>query len=75
MPKNFLLESIECETEEEIMDLKQKWKKIHKHLSDNAMALDLETSYDQMLTELEMTEEEYINAVRITLVRPKIFLR
>ena len=39
------------------------------------MALDLETSYDEMLVELEMTEEEYIRAVSITLVRPKIFLR
>ena len=39
------------------------------------MALDLETSYDEMLVELEMTEEEYIRAVSITLVRPKTFLR
>ena len=36
------------------------------------MALDLETSYDEMLTELEMTAEEYIRAVSITLVKPKI---
>ena len=38
------------------------------------MALDLETSYDEMLTELEMNAEEYIRAVNITLVRPKLFL-
>ena len=74
MPKTLLLEPVECETEEEVMDLKQKWKKIHRFLSDYGMALDLETGYDEMLVELEMTEE-YIRAVSITLVRPKIFLR
>ena len=39
------------------------------------MALDLETTFDEMLIELEMTENEYIKAVRISLVRPKCFLK
>ena len=42
MPKTLLLEPVECETEEEVMDLKQKWKKIHRLLSDYGMSLDLE---------------------------------
>ena len=39
------------------------------------MALDLEITFDEMLMELEMTEDEYIKAVRISLVRPKLFLK
>ena len=39
------------------------------------MALDLETFFDEMFIELEMTEDEYIKAVRISLVRPKPFLK
>ena len=73
--QRLLLEPVECETEDEVMGLKQKWKKIHRLLSDYGMALYLEISYDEMLIELEMTGEEYIRAVSITLVRPKIFLR
>ena len=36
------------------------------------MALDLETTFDEMLIELEMAEDDYIKAVRISLVRPKL---
>ena len=39
------------------------------------MALDLETTSDEMLIELEMTEDEYIKAVRTSLVRPKLVLK
>ena len=37
------------------------------------MALDLKTTFDEMLTELEMTEDEYIKAVNF-LSKAKVFL-
>ena len=75
MRKTVILEPIEYESEEEETLLKQKWRKINKHLSDYGMALDLSTTFDEMLAELQLTEEEYINSVRSTLVRPKFFLK
>ena len=60
---------------EEEIDLKQKWRKIKRHLNQYGMALDLKTTFDEMLTELEMTEDEYIKAVRTSLVRPEFFLK
>ena len=60
---------------EEEINLKQKWRKIKRHLSLYGMALNLETTFDEMLIELEMTEGEYIKAVRTSLVRPKHFLK
>ena len=61
--------------QQEEIDLKQKWRKIKRHLNQYGMALDLKTTFDEMLTELEMTEDEYIKAVRTSLVRPKFFLK
>ena len=75
MSSTVILEPIECQSAEEEIDLKQKWRKIKRHLNQYGMALDLKTTFDEMLTELEMTEDEYIKAVRTPLVRPKFFLK
>ena len=75
MSSTLILEPIECQSAEEEIDLKQKWRKIKRHLNQYGMALDLEITFDEMLIELEMTEDEYIKAVRISLVRPKLFLK
>ena len=75
MSSTLILEPIECQSAEEEIDLKQKWRKIKRHLNQYGMALDLKTTFDEMLIELEMTEDEYIKAVRISLVRPKRFLK
>ena len=32
-------------------------------------------TYDELLVELEMSQEKYINAVRTSLIRPKLFLK
>ena len=42
-------------------------EKIKRHLNQYGMALDLKTTFDEMLIELEMTKE-YIKAVRISLL-------
>ena len=75
MSSTVILEPIECQSTEEEIDLKQKWRKIKRHSNQYGMALDLKTTFDEMLTELEMTEDEYIKAVRTSLVRPKFFLK
>ena len=75
MSSTLILEPIEYQSAEEEIDLKQKWRKIKRHLNQYGMALDLEITFDEMLIELEMTEDEYTKAVRISLVRPKLFLK
>ena len=75
MSNTRILEPIKCQSVEEEIDLKQKWRKIKRHLNQYGMALDLETTFDEILIELEMTEDEYIKAVRTSLVRPKLFLK
>ena len=75
MSNTRILEPIECQSVEEEIDLKQKWRKIKRHLNQYSMGLDLETTFDEMLIELEMTEDEYIKAVRTSIVRPKLLLK
>ena len=75
MSNTRILEPVECQSVEEEIDFKQKWRKIKRHLNQYGMALDLETTFDEMLIELEMTEDEYIKAVRTSLVRPKLVLK
>ena len=72
MSSTLILEPIECQSAEEEIDLKQKWRRIKRQYG---MALDLEITFDEILIELEMTEDEYIKAMRISLVRPKLFLK
>ena len=52
---------------------KAKWRKIHKHLNQYGLALEVEITFDEFMVELEMSQEEYITAVRTSLVRPKLF--
>ena len=51
-----ILEPIECQSAEEGIVLKQKWRH-ERHLSRYGMALDLEITFNEMLRELEMTED------------------
>ena len=75
MRKTIILEPIEYESEQEEIDLKQKWRKIKRLLNQYGIALELQTTLDEMLTQLDMSEEEYVKAVRTSLVRPKPFLK
>ena len=75
MRKTIILEPIECESKEEEIYLKQKLRKIKRLLNEYGIGLDLQITFDDMLTQLDMSEEEYIKAVRTSLVRPKIFLK
>ena len=44
---------------------KQGMKKILKHLHSYEMGQDVQTTFNKMLNELEITYEDYIKAVRI----------
>ena len=75
MQKTIILEPIVYESEQQEIDLKQKWRKIKRLLNQYGIALELQTTLDEMLTQLDMSEEEYVKAVRTSLVRPKPFLK
>ena len=48
---------------------------MHKHLNQYGLALEIKITYDELLAELEMSQEKYISVVRTSLVRPKLFLK
>ena len=75
MSKTVILEPIDFESEAEENKFKAKWRKIHKHLNQYGLALEIKITYDELLVELEMSQEKYISAVRTSLVRPKLFLK
>ena len=39
------------------------------------MELENTTTYEEMLSELDMTHDEYTKAVQYSIVRPKLFLK
>ena len=75
MCKTVILEPIKFDSEEDEHEFKPKWQKIHRYLKECGMALKNITTYDKMLSELEMTHDDYIKAVQTLPVRPKLFLK
>ena len=72
MNKATVLEPIQLDSKEEAI-FKEKWCKIQKYLKELGMGLDVTTTFEEMLSELSMTNDEYIKAVLCSLVRPKYF--
>ena len=70
MSKTVILEPIQFELEEEESKFKAKWRKIHMHLNQYGLALEVEITFDEFMVELEISQEEYITAVRTCLLRP-----
>ena len=75
MSKTVILEPIDFESEAEENKFKVKWRKMHKHLNQYCLALEIKITYDELLVELVMSQENYISAVRTSLVIPKLFLK
>ena len=75
MSKTVILEPIDFESEAEENKFKAKWRKVHKHLNQYGLALEIKITYDELLVELEISQEKYISTVRTSLVRPKLFLK
>ena len=75
MSKTVILEPIDFESEAEENKFKAKWRRIHKHLNLYGLALEIKITYDELQIELEMSQENYISAVRTSLVRLELFLK
>ena len=58
MRKTIILEQIECESKEEEIYLKQKLRKIKRLLNEYGIGLELQITFDNMLTQLDMSEEK-----------------
>ncbi len=54
---------------------KKKWKEIYKYLQDLGMAQDVTMTFEEFLTEMNVTEEDYILAVRSSILQTKMFLQ
>ena len=63
MKKSMILEPIQFDSKEEETHNTKNWCKIKKYLDDCHMALDTTMTYEEMLSFLQMTHEEYIKAV------------
>ena len=65
------LETDMCETE--VRKHKDNWKNISNHLNDMKEGEDI--SFDELLTNLSITEQNYYLAIRSSLHSPTIFLK
>ena len=63
MKKSMILEPVQFDLKEEETHNTKNWCKIKKYLDDFHMALDTTMTYEEMLSFLQMTHEEYIKAV------------
>jgi len=67
-----ILRPLHSESDEN-QDHNEQYDKIKTKLTDMKDGVDI--SFEQMLNELDMTEEEYIKALRSSLTEPKVFLQ
>ena len=57
----------------ELKEHKDNWKSIQKHLNDSKEGEDI--TFDQLLVNLKITEENYLLVIRTQLNAPTIFLK
>ena len=60
--QKLILKPIDFESEAEENKFKAKWRKIHKHLNQYGLALEIKITYDELVVQLEMSQEKYISA-------------
>lgn len=76
MSKTQVLEPINFTSNETAEHYKNLWKKkIKKHLDEYGMGDDVDETFEEMLNTLDISEEEYITAVRTSITRPKVFMK
>ena len=73
MSRTQVLEPIDFEDKETEGHFKHLWKKIKKHINNYGMGDDVNESFEDMLKELDMCEDEYIKAIRTSITHPKVF--
>ena len=75
MCKTMILEPIKFDSQELEDQYKSKWCKIEQYFMECGTAFENITTYEEMLSELDMIHDEYIKAVECSIVRPKLFLK
>ena len=52
---------------------KQAWSHIHNYLENNGLGTNVTESFSDMLIQLDMTMDQYINGVSSSISHPKFF--
>lgn len=73
MPETIILEPLEEDKFEQNADVQQNYRKICELLNDSKLCNAI--SFDEFLTMINLTKEDYILAIRSSLKSPKVFLR
>lgn len=73
MPETIILEPLEEDKFEQNADVQQNYRKICELLNDSKLCNAM--SFDEFLTMINLTKEDYILAIRSSLKSPKVFLR
>ena len=72
MSRTQVLEPIDFEDKDTEEHFKHLQKKIKKHIENYGMGDDVHESFEDMLKELNMCEDEYIKAVRTSITCPEV---
>ncbi len=80
MDKTCILMPIEIEDDKEKIDCKKKFNSIKEYLANQEVwhkenKKFSDATFDQFLSDLKMTKDEYINCIRTKLKKPTIFLK
>ncbi|KAJ8025627.1 ATP-dependent DNA helicase PIF1 [Holothuria leucospilota] len=75
MPRTMILTPLENVTPDEKDQLSALYDKVKAYLNDLKLADDVTTTFQEMLDILEVTEEQYIQAIRSSLTSDKVFLQ
>ena len=75
MPYTCILEPFSAEDIEKENEGKQLWSRIHNYLESYGLGTDVIESFNDMLIQLDMTMDQYINGVHSSINHPKFFPR
>ena len=75
MPYTCILEPFSAEDIEKENEGKQTWSCIHNYLESYGLGTDVTESFNDMLMQLDMTMDQYINGVHSSITCPKFFPR
>ena len=73
MRQTCILEPFHPDEKEEEDEGKIYWEKIKKDLDNYKLGLDVEETFDKMLQNLNMNEEQYIKGIQSSIARVQFF--
>lgn len=74
MPATCVLDPFSIEDQEKVIHGKEIWKKISNLLDEYGLGINVTDTFEEMLTKLNISHDEYLLGVRSTLVRSQFFL-